>query len=66
MYDVTSRASFDALNGWLKEMRIHLDKSSDIDLIAFVVCANKVTQYGVSVIGTSSFPSTDRLRRPSS
>lgn len=42
MYDVTNRASFEALNGWLKEMRAHLDKSSDIDSIVFVVCANKV------------------------
>lgn len=43
MYDVTNRASFEALNGWLKEMRTHLEKSSDMDKVVFVVCANKVS-----------------------
>lgn len=47
VYDVTSRASFEALNGWLKEMRTHLDKPSDVDSIAFVVCANKVIRSDV-------------------
>ena len=42
MYDVTNRASFEALNGWLKEMRTHLEKYSDMDSVVFIVCANKV------------------------
>lgn len=42
VYDVTNRSSFEALNGWLKEMRTHLDSSSDMDSVVFIVCANKV------------------------
>ena len=43
VYDVTNRASFEALNGWLKEMKAHLENPSEIDSIFFVVCANKVS-----------------------
>ena len=49
MYDVTNRASFEALNGWLKEMRTHLEKSSDMEKIIFVVCANKVPKKSIGV-----------------
>lgn len=42
VYDVTNRSSFEALNGWLKEIRAHLENSSEIDSVVFVVCANKV------------------------
>ena len=43
VYDVTNRASFEALSDWVVEMRTHLPKPSDMDSIAFVVCANKVS-----------------------
>lgn len=42
VYDVTNRASFEALGDWLIEMRTHLSKPQDMDSIVFVVCANKV------------------------
>lgn len=42
VYDVTNRASFEALSDWLIEMRTHLTKPQDLDLVVFVVCANKV------------------------
>ena len=42
VYDVTNRASFEALSEWLIEMRTHLSKPQDLDSIVFVVCANKV------------------------
>ena len=42
VYDVTNRASFEALSDWLIEMRAHLTKPQDLDSIVFVVCANKV------------------------
>ena len=42
VYDVTNRASFEALSDWLIEMRTHLTKPQDLDSIVFVVCANKV------------------------
>ena len=42
VYDVTSRSSFESLNSWLKEMRTHCERPSDIDSVVFVVCANKV------------------------
>lgn len=41
VYDVTNRSSFESLNGWLKEMRAHLDKSLEMESVVFVVCANK-------------------------
>lgn len=43
VYDVTNRSSFEALSGWLKEMRTHVDSPSDMDAVVFVVCANKVS-----------------------
>ena len=42
VYDVTNRASFEALSDWLIEMRTHLAKPQDLDSVVFVVCANKV------------------------
>lgn len=42
VYDVTNRASFDALSDWLIEMRNNLPQPSDMDCIVFAVCANKV------------------------
>ena len=42
VYDVTNRASFDALSEWLIEMRDNLPQPSDMDSVVFVVCANKV------------------------
>lgn len=44
VYDVTNRASFEALSDWLIEMRTHLAKPQDLDSVMFVVCANKVMQ----------------------
>jgi len=42
VYDVTDRASFDALGQWLVEMKENLPNSSDMDSITCAVCANKV------------------------
>lgn len=42
-FDVTNRASFDALGSWLLEMRNHLaDPDQDMASLVVVVCANKV------------------------
>lgn len=43
VYDVTNRSSFEALNGWLKEMRMYMNSASDMDAVVFIVCANKVS-----------------------
>ena len=43
VYDVTNRASFEALSDWIIEMRTHLSKPQDLDSVIFVVCANKVS-----------------------
>ena len=45
-YDVTNRASFEALGSWLLEMRSHLaDPDQDMASLVVVVCANKVCMY---------------------
>ena len=45
-YDVTNRASFEALGSWLLEMRSHLaDPDQDMASLVVVVCANKVRMY---------------------
>ena len=45
-YDVTNRASFEALGSWLLEMRSHLaDPDQDMASLVVVVCANKVCTY---------------------
>jgi DnaJ family protein C protein 27 len=42
VFDVCNKASFDALGGWLLEMRNHLtDPDKDMDSIVIVVCGNK-------------------------
>ena len=45
VYDVSNRSSFEALSNWVIELRENLPKPSDIDLITFVVCANKVCSH---------------------
>lgn len=42
MYDVSQRASFDALGDWLIEMRSHMEGPASTDCVIFAVCANKV------------------------
>lgn len=43
VYDVTNRASFEALESWLSEMKAEIGNPSDMDNIVFIVCANKVS-----------------------
>lgn len=43
VYDVTDRASFDALGQWLVEMKENLPNPSDVDSITCAVCANKAS-----------------------
>ena len=45
VYDVTDRASFDALGQWLVEMKENLPNPSDMDSVVFAVCANKASRY---------------------
>ena len=42
VYDASDRASFDALDSWMSEMRSDIGNAKDMDNIVFVVCANKV------------------------
>jgi len=42
VYDVTNKSTFDALDGWMDEIKNELSNVSEIDNIVFVVCANKV------------------------
>lgn len=64
VYDVTNRSSFESLNGWLKEMRAHLDKSLEMESVVFVVCANKVCHNHLIKSGQFHFPpQTDLGRR---
>ncbi|ELU13576.1 hypothetical protein CAPTEDRAFT_146879 [Capitella teleta] len=44
VYDVTNRASFEALESWLSEMKAEIGNPSDMDNIVFIVCANKTDQ----------------------
>lgn len=45
VYDVTDRASFEALDDWLAEMRSEIGNISEMDNIVFIVCANKVSSW---------------------
>ena len=64
VFDVCNKASFDALGGWLLEMRNHLtDPDKDMDSIVIVVCGNKVHTvtpglYPTLVYLTTSFSNT--------
>lgn len=42
VYDVGLRESFDALDGWLGEMKQEMGSQANMDSIVFIVCANKV------------------------
>ena len=42
VYDVTNRATFDALDQWLDEMKLEVGSGAGMDNIVFVLCANKV------------------------
>jgi DnaJ family protein C protein 27 len=44
VFDVTDKSSFDALEGWLNEIKtdLELHSGTSIDSIIFVVCANKI------------------------
>ena len=56
VYDVTNRASFEALSDWLIEMRSHLAKPQDLDSVVFVVCANKVNGGGDDIAEVDFYP----------
>ena len=42
VYDASDRASFDALDSWMAEMKSDIGNPKDMENIVFVVCANKV------------------------
>ncbi|CAL8390828.1 unnamed protein product [Boreogadus saida] len=42
VYDVGARDSFQALDGWLGEMKQEMGSQANMDTIVFIVCANKV------------------------
>ena len=42
VYDVGNRESFDALDSWLEEIKKDIGNPSDLEGVAFAVCANKV------------------------
>ncbi|PIK61268.1 putative dnaJ-like subfamily C member 27 [Apostichopus japonicus] len=42
VFDVTNRASFDALDSWLAEMRQEIGDPSEMEKVVFCLCANKV------------------------
>ena len=44
VYDSSDRASFDAMEPWLNEMRNEMGNPKDMDNVVFVVCANKVSE----------------------
>eukprot|EP00794_Sanderia_malayensis_P012153 gene12153-13407_t len=41
VYDVTRRDTFDALEGWLDELKTEVSNQREVDDIVFAVCANK-------------------------
>ncbi|KAI0229193.1 DnaJ-like subfamily C member 27 [Lamellibrachia satsuma] len=49
VYDVTNRATFDALDQWIDEMKLEVGSAKDMDNIVFVLCANK-TDKGKRVV----------------
>ena len=42
VYDVSNRASFEALDDWLTEMKQEIGAPSEMEKVFFCVCANKV------------------------
>ena len=42
VYDTSDRASFEALDSWMAEMKSDIGNVRDMDNIVFIVCANKV------------------------
>ena len=42
VYDVTNRASFEALDDWMAELKSEIGNASELNNIVIVVCANKV------------------------
>ncbi len=42
VYDTSDRASFEALDSWMAEMKSDIGNIKDMDNIVFIVCANKV------------------------
>lgn len=51
VYDVGQKESFDALDGWLAEMKQELGPHGNMDSVVFVVCANKVSARGLEPPG---------------
>lgn len=45
VFDVTNRASFDALDSWLAEMRQEIGDPSEMEKVVFCLCANKVKNW---------------------
>jgi DnaJ family protein C protein 27 len=42
VYDVSNKASFDALDSWMEEIKREIGSVTEVDNIIFVVCANKI------------------------
>ncbi|XP_057311967.1 dnaJ homolog subfamily C member 27-like [Hydractinia symbiolongicarpus] len=42
VYDVTNKASFEALDSWFKEVKQYIPDPIDISRIVFILCANKI------------------------
>ena len=49
VYDVSDRGSFDSLEHWLAEIRGEIGSPAEMDNVIFVVCANKVPQYKLTI-----------------
>ncbi len=43
VYDVSDRASFEALDAWANEMKNEIGNQVEVDNVVCVVCANKVS-----------------------
>ena len=43
MYDVSNRASFEAMSSWLGEMKDHVTDPRGLDSVVIAVCGNKVS-----------------------
>ncbi|KAJ8020653.1 DnaJ-like subfamily C member 27 [Holothuria leucospilota] len=50
VYDVTNRASFEALDSWIAEMKREIGDPSDMERVVFCVCANKVDKTSQRVV----------------
>ncbi|XP_070534552.1 dnaJ homolog subfamily C member 27-like [Ptychodera flava] len=50
VYDVTDRASFEALDSWLAEMKQEIGDPLEMEKVVFCVCANKIDRRSSRVV----------------